>query len=251
VLPKERQQAIVNYVAGRGFASVAELGEVFSVSEMTIRRDLAQLAREGLLHRIYGGASATESTFFEISFRAKLSQFAEEKQRIGKAAAELVHDGETVLMDSGSTTVQVAKALKDKRITVVSRCLSAATELSTSFSTRILMPGGMVRKESLSLVGPRTEAFFQDLQVDKLFLGVEGVDVQGGLTVPDPIEASAKKAMVKAAKQTIVVADHSKLGRNILSVIIPLGEADLLITDSGAEQEILDQLRKHIKVLVA
>jgi DeoR/GlpR family transcriptional regulator of sugar metabolism len=250
VLREERQRAIVSYVAERGFASVAELGEMFSVSEMTIRRDLAQLAREGLLHRIYGGASATDSTFFEISFRAKLSQFAEEKERIGRAAAELVHDSETVLMDSGSTTLQVAKALKDKRITVVSRCVSAATELSTSLSVQVLMPGGMLRKESLSLVGPETETYFGDLQVDKLFLGVEGVDVQGGVTVPDPVEASAKKAMVKAARQTIVVADHSKLGRNVLSTIIPLSEVDLLVTDSGAALDDLERLREHVRVLV-
>ena len=109
----------------------------------------------------------------------------------------------------------------------------------------------MVRKESLSLVGPRTEAFFQELQVDKLFLGVEGVDIQAGLTVPDPVEASVKKAMVRAAKETIVVADHSKLGRNVLTTIIPLREADVLVTDSGADAHILEQLREHIEILVA
>jgi DeoR/GlpR family transcriptional regulator of sugar metabolism len=250
VLRRERQQAIVSYVAKRGFASVAELGRMFSVSEMTIRRDLSQLAREGLLRRFYGGASATDSTFFEISFRAKLSQFAEEKERIGRAAAHLVHESETVLMDSGSTTLQVARALKDKRITVVSRCVSAATELSTGLSVRVLLPGGMLRKESLSLIGPETEAYFRDLRVDKLFLGVEGVDVQGGVTVPDPVEASAKRAMVKAAQQTIVVADHSKLGRNVLCTIIPLGAVDVLVTDSGAEPDILERLREHVRVLV-
>jgi DeoR/GlpR family transcriptional regulator of sugar metabolism len=250
VLREERQQAIVGYVAERGFASVAELVETFSVSEMTVRRDLAQLAREGFLNRIYGGASATDSTFFEITFRAKLSQFAAEKERIGQAAAALAHDSETRLMDSGSTTLQVAKALKDKRVTVVSRCLSAATELSSSRSARILMPGGMLRHESLSLVGPETEAYFARLRVDKLFLGVEGVDVKGGLTVPDPVEASAKRAMTAAATQVIVVADHSKLGRNVLSTIIPLRRVDLLITDRGAAEEIVRELEQHIQVMM-
>ena len=160
---------------------------------MTIRRDLAQLAREGLLHRIYDGASATDATFFGISVRGKLSEFAEEKVRFGQASANLVQNSDTALMDSGSTTLQVARALKDRRITVVSRCVSAATDLSTSLSIRVLMPGGPLRKESLSLVGPDTEAYFPDLQVDKLFLRVEGVDVQGGVTDPIPLRPQQRR----------------------------------------------------------
>ena len=250
MLPAKRRKAILSHLAKQGFASVADLCQTFDVSEMTIRRDLSELEGQGLLQRTFGGAVATEPAFFEISINAKMSQFVEEKERIGKAAAELVKDGDTVLIDAGSTTTQIAKNLHDKRITVIAGGLNIAAELSGSHHVDLLILGGILRKGFLSMVGPQAEAFLKNVRVDKLFLGVEGVDVDGGLTVPDVIDSHTKRAMVKCAKQTIVVADHSKLGRNTLSTIASLDEADLLITDVGASEEIVEQLKQHIEVIL-
>ena len=248
MLPEERQKAIVGYLAQQGFSSVSELCKAFSVSEMTIRRDLDELQEQGLLRRTYGGAAVAEPAFFEVSLMAKMSHLVAEKERIGKAAAVLVRDGDVVLLSGGSTTHQVAKHLKSKRIKVVTNALNIASELLTYPHIQILVPGGILLKETASLVGPPAEAFLADVQADILFLGVEGVDVTGGLTLPDVIEAHTTKAMVRCARQTVVVADRTKLGRNALISIAPVAAAHLLITDKGAAPEVIEELRKHIEV---
>lgn len=251
MMQAERQKTIIDFLAEHGFASVAELCQMFSVSEMTIRRDLSELEKQGLLQRTHGGATVAESTFFLISFKAKLTRLVEEKERIGKAAAEMVRDGDVVILDSGSTTTQVARQLKDKRITVVTNAMNIASELLDCPHIEIHLAGGLLKKFPINLVGPQTIAFFKEIRADKLFLGVEGVDVNGGLTVPDVIEAQTKRAMLNSAQQTIVVADHSKLGRSTLSALVPLTKADVLITGKEAAAEVVEQLRQQIKVIIA
>lgn len=251
MMPAERQKIIVDFLAEHGFVSVAELCQMFSVSEMTIRRDMAELEKQGLLQRTHGGATVTEAAFFQISFKAKLTQFVQEKERIGRVAAKMVQDGDVVILDSGSTTTQVAKHLKDKRITIVTNALNIASELLDCPQIEIHVAGGLLKKLPINLVGPQTIAFFKEVRGDKFFLGVEGVDVNGGLTVPDVIEAHTKRAMISCADQTIVVADHSKLGRNTLSTIVPLTEADFLITGKEAAEETVQQLGQQIEVIIA
>jgi DeoR/GlpR family transcriptional regulator of sugar metabolism len=250
VMHAKRRKVIINFLAEHGFVSVAELCQLISVSEMTIRRDLADMEKQGLVQRTRGGATITESAFFQISFKAKLTQFVEEKGRIGQAAAAMVRDGDVVILDSGSTTLQVAKHLKDKRITVVTNALSIASELLDCPQIEIHVAGGLLKKLPVNLIGPQTTNFFRKVRADKLFLGVEGVDVNGGLTVPDVLEAPVKQAMIGSAKQIIVVADHSKLGRNNLSTILPLAKADFLITGREAAAETVERLGEHIKVIV-
>jgi len=250
MIQAERQKIIVDFLAEQGFVSVIELCQKFSVSEMTIRRDLSELERQGLLQRTHGGATVTESAFFQISFKTKLTQFVSEKERIGKAAAEWVRDGDVVILDSGSTTTQVAKHLKDKRITVVTNAMNIASELLDCPQIEIHLAGGLLKKLPINLIGPQTIAFFKEIRADKIFLGVEGVDGNGGLTVPDVIEAHTKRAMIGCALQTIVVADHSKLGRHTLSTIIPLTGADALFTGKEAAEEVVAQLRQQIKVII-
>ena len=250
MLPVERQKLIMDILAKQGLASVGQLGLTLSVSEVTIRRDLACLEREALLRRTYGGAVGTDMTFFEVSVNAKMAQFVEEKKRIGKAAADLVQDGDIVFLDAGSTTFEVAKCLRDKHLTVVTNALNIAAEFSVCNQIEIHVIGGVLKRGHMSLIGPQAEAFLKEVRADKLVLGVEGVDVRGGFTVPDVIEAHTKKAMIRSARRTIVVADHSKLGRNTLTTIVPLAEAGLLITDKGADASIVEQLIQHIEVLL-
>ncbi len=235
MLRAQRQSGIVDHLSAKGFASVAELGQSFGVSEMTIRRDLAELEQRGLLQRKYGGAAASEADFFEMPFQAKNALYVAEKQRIGRAAAALVQPAETVLLDSGSTTGQVAAYLKNLRLTVVTTGLNIASELLRAQRIELHLAGGMLRKATLGLVGPRTDEFLSTIRADWLFLGVDGVDVFGGYTVPDVINASTKRAMIAASRKTVVVTDHSKLGRNTLCNIAPLNAASLLITGQEAD----------------
>ncbi len=248
MLPIQRQKKIKDYLVKNGFASVDELGKVFNVSGMTIRRDLDELQRQGLIQRPYGGAMDTERAFFEMSFRAKAGQFAEEKERIGKACADLVQNGDTVFIDSGTTTYQVARFIKDKIITVVTNSLNIALELATSPTVDIQVTGGILRKGSLNVYGPQTEIFLNQIRANKVFIGVEGVDLDSGITVPDPINAQNKQSIIKISKLTYVVADHSKLGRNTASHIAPLEAVDLIISGKEADPEILKQLSKKVNV---
>jgi DeoR/GlpR family transcriptional regulator of sugar metabolism len=251
MIQAERHKIIVDLLAEHDFVSVTDLCQDLCVSEMTIRRDLAELEKQGLLQRTHGGATVTESAFFQISFNAKLTQFVEEKERIGQTAAEMVRNGDVVILDSGSTTTQVAKYLKDKRITVITNTLNIASELLDCPQIEIHVAGGLLKRLPINLVGPQTVDFFKEVRADILFLGVDGVDIKGGFTVPYVMETPTKRAMISCAGQTIVVADHSKLGRSTLSTIIPLNQADFLITGKEAPSEIVEPLRDYIKVIVA
>ncbi len=245
-LPAQRQKLIKNYLVEHGFASVEELGKQFKVSEMTIRRDLDELQRQGLLQRTYGGAMDSDVAFFEMSVTAKEDTFAREKARIGIAAAAMINDGDTVMLDSGTTTMQIACALRNKRLTVVTNALNIATELAKYPDIDILVAGGLLRKGPLNTVGPQTDHFIQELRVDKAFLGVEGVDLDYGISVPDPINVQNKQAMIKISNQSIVVTDHSKLGRSTTSSIASLEQIDLIITGKEADPELVKLLQTKV-----
>lgn len=247
--PSERQDAILHYLTEQGFATVAALAQEFHVSEMTIRRDLAELEKRRAIQRTYGGATVYDPTFFEISLQAKTTQFVEEKRRIGKAAADLVQDGDVVILDAGSTTALVARFLKTKRITVITNALNIAADLSDCPEIEIYVAGGHLRQGVLAIVGPETAAFFENIRADKMFMGTEGIDVRGGIMVPDLSEAHTKRAMVNSTKELIVVADHTKIGRSKLSTIVPLSKVTLVITGREIESAQLDELRTHVNVM--
>jgi DeoR family transcriptional regulator, fructose operon transcriptional repressor len=249
VTPNERQDAILHYLTEQGFATVSALAQEFRVSEMTIRRDLAELEKRRALQRTYGGATVYDPSFFEVSLQAKTTQFVEEKRRIGRAAANLVQDGDIVILDAGSTTMLVAKFLKTKRITVITNALNIAADLSDCPEIEIFIAGGHLRQGVLAIVGPQTAAFFENIRADKMFMGTEGIDVHGGIMVPDFSEAHTKRAMVNSAKELIVVADHTKIGRSKLNMIVPLSKVTMVITGHEAESAQLDELRAHVNVM--
>lgn len=250
MLPLERQVKIRDFLVKNGFASVEDLSKEFHVSEMTIRRDLDELHRQGLIQRIYGGAMNNDRAFFEMSVTAKASQFAYEKEKIGKAAAEMVKDGETILLDSGTTTLEVARNLRYKKITLITNALNVAVELSVCPDIEILVAGGILRKNALNTVGPQTDVFIKELHVDKVFLGVEGVDPDSGISVPDSINAHCKQLMMSIAQESIVVADHSKLGRTTTAAIAPLYKVDLVITDDQVDPQIVEKIKQKTAVKI-
>ncbi len=247
----ERRMAVLEYLNHEGTASVAVLSKKFNVSEMTIRRDLDWLEDRGHLRRVYGGAMATSLASFALAFQAKAERFPEEKKRIGQAAAEMIKDGESVILDAGTTVLQMAKHLRDRRITVVTNSLQVLLELISVTNVDILVIGGIFSRSALATIGPHVGEFLKGICADKLFLGVEGVDVSNGLTVPDVIEAHSKKCLIQSAHRVYVLADHSKLGKSALHTIVPLSSVEAIITDNGAPEEIVARLTEHVEVIVA
>ncbi|MDY6873998.1 MAG: DeoR/GlpR family DNA-binding transcription regulator [Chloroflexota bacterium] len=250
LLPIQRQNLIKDFLVETGFVSIADLSEEFSVSEMTIRRDLDELESQGFIQRTYGGAVSSEPTFFEMSFQAKSPQYGEEKRRIGRAAAEIIKSEDTIILDSGTTTDQIIRNLKTLPTAIISNALNVVSEAMKYPEIEVFVAGGMLRSGLNYTIGPQTSAFMETVRADILFLAVEGVDTRAGFTVPDLYNADNKRAMARAAQKVIAVTDHSKLGRVSTSSIFALEQADLLITGKEASDECVAELREHIDVLL-
>jgi DeoR family fructose operon transcriptional repressor len=231
---EERRQRILAALQRDRAVRVIELSRVLRASPASIRRDLAELERAGLLRRAHGGAIGTNVAALEPSLAQKEDQYHAEKTAIARLAATFVQDGDTICLDSGSTTRHLARELRDRRrITVVTNALNIAWELAAS-ECEVVVTGGHVRRGILSQVGPIAEQALTGLHVDKLFLAANGVDLTKGLTTPNLIEAQTKQAMVKAASEVYLLVDHSKFGRVTFAGICALDRIHYLITDDGA-----------------
>ncbi len=241
---EERWRAILNILSTHGKIRVNELAEEMNVSEATVRRDLEAMQGQGLLQRTHGGAMlTTQPTALEISFDESQTRLLTEKTSIGKEAAKLVNPGESIIIESGSTTLEFAKFLIDiSPLTVLTNSLAIARELSVNKDIDIMVLGGTLRRQSASLVGPWVADILKHVRVDKAFLGVNGISTGFGLSAPNPFTAESRKAMMSAARQTIALADHNKLGVENLYFVAKLDELDILITDSGASPENIENI---------
>ncbi|GAA0685902.1 DeoR family transcriptional regulator of aga operon [Dyella sp. SG562] len=247
LLVEERRRLIVEYVEKQGRATVEELARQFSTSAVTIRNDLESLARTSAIARSHGGAlPATAPNAHDTPLNIKETRHHAQKLRIGQAAARLIQNGETVILDSGSTTVEIARQIRQQKfesLTVITNALNIALELSGLSNIRVMMLGGLLRETSYSLVGPDAEQALAKLSADKLFLGVDGLDPVVGVTTPDPLEASLNALMIRVSRETIAVFDASKLGQRSLSVITPVQQLHRVITDNSAEPKAVEALR--------
>jgi len=247
LLVEERRRLIVEYVEKQGRATVEELARQFSTSAVTIRNDLESLARMSAIARSHGGAlPATAPNAHDTPLNIKETRHHAQKLRIGQAAARLIQNGETVILDSGSTTVEIARQIRQQKfesLTVITNALNIALELSGLSNIRVMMLGGLLRETSYSLVGPDAEQALAKLSADKLFLGVDGLDPVVGVTTPDPLEASLNALMIRVSRETIAVFDASKLGQRSLSVITPVQQLHRVITDNSAEPKAVEALR--------
>lgn len=246
-----RQKELLEHLGGTGTGSIEELCQKFEVSEMTIRRDLSELQEKGLLIRTHGGAKLTESTFFEISFSAKNSQFMQEKMQIAEIASTLIKPNDRIVIDSGTTAGQLTRHIGDKKLTVITNALNVATDLIDFANIDLLLCGGSLRRGIVASIGPLTVTSFNSFRCDRLFMGVDGIDANGSLTVPDMQEAMVKQAMMKMADEIYVLADHSKLGRNSLGVIGELSSVTGLITGPEADKKIVEKLREHTEIIIS
>lgn len=231
-----RRQQISTLVRERGSVQVAPLAEHFGVSMQTIRKDLHFLAKRGVAERSYGGAISADAVNVaaESPVEAKRAINIDEKVRIGAMAASMVKSGDSIVLDSGTTTLQIAHHLPDDEdITVLTNDLDIVCALARKERITVVMLGGTLRRRNRAFYGAQTVNAFDDLHVDKLFLGVDGFDVERGITTHFEPEAMLNRKMVKAARQVIAVTDRSKFGRVCLHRIMSVAEIDDLITDAG------------------
>ncbi|WP_152361979.1 DeoR/GlpR family DNA-binding transcription regulator [Microlunatus speluncae] len=236
-----RQEVILRGVREQGRVTVDDLARELACSTMTIRRDLDRLAGLGLLRRVHGGA-VSGATAEETPYPVRSSTAVEAKQRIGEAAAKLISDGETVLIDGGTTALEVARRLRDRRLTVIPLGLHAATELRDTAGIRLIVPGGDVRPVEHAFVGPLTVYALGLLRFDTAVIGCCGIDATDGLTGHDLDESAVKTAAIAAARRTIVVADAAKWGAGAFTRFEDLSRVTTVITDDGAPTEQTDAL---------
>jgi DeoR family transcriptional regulator, aga operon transcriptional repressor len=245
-----RRDRMLAVIREHDFVRVGELSERFGISEVTVRSDLDALASRGEVHRIRGGAIPRTLPDKERPFEEQETSFAEEKVAIGRAAAQLVRDGETVLMDVGTTTAAAARALTARtelrNVTVFTNGLKTALELEAAAPRiTVVLLGGTLRPLQHSLVEPMATLILDQINVHTVFLGCNGVDPTAGVTNVNLPEAEVKKRMLRAASRRVVLADGSKIGRVELAHLCPIEEVDLLITGESADEGVVEALRKR------
>ena len=245
LLIEERRRRICELVRAEGRVTVEELALRFGISQVTIRADLASLESAGAVTRTHGGALNVQD---DQPLDVKLLQHRSEKLRIAEAAAALIQDGETIILDSGTTTAEIARRIRTlelRSINVITNALNIAALLIDTPSVRLIMPGGILRRESNSLSGPMAEAALGALQADRLYLGADGLDPKIGVMTPHLAEAELNAKMIAISRQVVVVADSSKLMRRNVSLIARVEQLHMLITDAAARPDAVHELRER------
>jgi DeoR family transcriptional regulator of aga operon len=242
---EQRRRAIRGLLQEKPQVSVNELARRFGVSAVTVRADLKALDDIGALVRVHGGALPRGESD-ELPIDIKQNFHRAEKTRIAAAAVEHIQDGQTIILDSGTTTAEIARlirGLKLQTLNVITNALNIAVLLASAPFINLIIPGGMLRRRSWSLSGPPAENAIRDLQADTLFLGVDSLDPSVGLMTPYVLEAQLNAQMIRIARRVIAVTDSSKLLRRNLSVISGVDQVDLLITDRAADARAIKAIR--------
>ncbi len=241
---RARLTALVEVLQRDGRVDVAEMAARFGAAEMTIRRDLDRIVGMGMARRVRGGAISLLMRGEELPFALRVLDQSEAKSRIATAVAEVLRDGEAVLLDSGTTAVLVGRALAGRRLTVMPMSLHAASELAASESVRLMMPGGETRPGELALVGPLALASIGALRFDTSVLTPCGLS-GGQLTAHNLADAEVKQAMVRSAARVIIAADSSKFRQTALAIVGAASDADMMITDAGAPADAVERAARR------
>jgi DeoR/GlpR family transcriptional regulator of sugar metabolism len=253
----ERQNKIIEIVLENGGVEISDICEMFSVSEMTARRDLNELDRKGLLRRVHGGGIANLGRSYEPPFQTRAVKQEAEKRAIGQKAAELIFDGDSIALDVGTTTLEIVSGLRGKRsLTIITSCLQIASrvveQLSLEVGARLILTGGIIRPRELSMIGPIPEQVYQELHVDKAFIGIGGIHLEDGLTEYNIEDTQIKRMLIKSAREKIVVADGSKFGMTTFASVAPLSAVDKVVTDRTAPPEMVKQINEQgVEVILA
>jgi DeoR family transcriptional regulator, aga operon transcriptional repressor len=250
LLNEERRREILRLLGRDGRVLVKDLSSHFRISQITIRKDLDVLQERGLVHRTHGGAlTPPSSALNDLPVQEKEKLHRAEKGRIAQAAVRLVEEGQSILLDSGTTTEEIARSLRNfRKLTIITNAINIAAELANT-EIEVILTGGTVRKNSSSLVGPLAEETLRQLSADILFLGVDGFDTRFGLSTPNLLEAKVNRVMVDISRKVVAVCDSSKFGRRSLSSIVPPNAIHRVITDKKMPKADLQNL-KDIGVIV-
>jgi DeoR/GlpR family transcriptional regulator of sugar metabolism len=244
MMSEERRTQILQIVRSKGRAKVNELAHRFSTSAVTIRNDLNELHQRGLVLRSHGGAVLPETILRESPVNERLKSHVDEKRRIGAVAASLIQDGETIILDSGTTTLEIARQIKNKQgLQVITNGVNVAAELLDARGVQTFIVGGTVRGDSASIVGRSTEELFEQFSADKLFLSGAGCDPGFGVSGANVDETMVNRAMLRISREIILVADASKFSKRSMARIAPFSEIDIVISDSSLRVEMQEKLR--------
>jgi|SRR3972149_5218971 len=252
-MKEERLQRILKVILKDGHAKAGDLAWNFGVSEITIRRDLNELAERGFVRRAHGGAIISISAAVEPPIIHRMTQEKECKEAIARTAASMIRDGESIFMGSGSTVAYVARYLPNhKNLTVVTNALNVSTDLATAVNITVVVLGGMMRREELSLIGHIAEQSLHEVTFDKVIIGIPAVDLKAGLTNDFLPEVMTDRMILNQAREVILVADHTKCGKVASAFVAPLNRVNIFITDIQTSPEFLEGVRTQgVRVNVA
>ncbi|GAA0880400.1 DeoR/GlpR family DNA-binding transcription regulator [Algoriphagus jejuensis] len=253
MLPKQRKEKILELLKEDGSAKVNDLARIFKVTEVTIRQDLEKLEKNGLVNREHGGVHLKDVEDKVRNFSLVHQENLREKEIIAQKCLEFIQPGDTIILDSGSTTTEIAKKIVNiKGLTVITNALNIALMLGANPNIDIIMTGGEFKAPTLSLTGQKAADFFKGLNVQKLFLATAGISLKSGLTYPSLSDLVVKKAMIEAADTTYLVADSSKIGKSAFASLGALSLIDYIITDEGIENKHKEVFKEHeIELIIA
>ena len=248
----ERQQQLTRLLDRDGRLTVTGICDQFGVSEATARRDLDALAEQGLIQRMHGGAIRTQRATPEEPILKRAQESEAEKESIGRAAAALVEDGETIFLGSGTTVLQVAQNLLERKITVITSSLPVINAMANRPNITLIALGGTLRESELSFIGHLTEKSLEELNADKVIIGARAINLEQGLTNDYLPETLTDRAILKIGRAVIVVADHTKCGVVSTAFLAPLEAVHTIVTDRGADARFIKSLRSRgIQIITA
>ncbi|SDY08046.1 DeoR family transcriptional regulator, fructose operon transcriptional repressor [Amycolatopsis xylanica] len=248
---EERQRAILKQARQHGRVDVATLAATFEITSETVRRDLTALERSGVLRRVHGGAIPVERLGFEPGLATRDTVMTAEKERIVAAALEQVPNEGAILLDAGTTVGRLAKIIPaDRELTVVTHSLTTAFTLATRPNITLMLVGGRLRARTMAAVDSWALNALKDTYVDIAFIATNGISIERGLTTPDTAEAMIKRAAIAAARRTVLLADHTKIGNDHFARFADLSDIDTMITDTGVDPQLADEIAQTgIKVI--
>lgn len=253
MLAAERRRVIAESIRSKGVVTVAEMADALGTTEITLRRDLRSMAREGLLVRTHGGAVLPAALGHEPSYTEKAQQAADEKAAIARLAAEMVRPGDSIVLGPGTTTLALARLLvHSPELTVVTNSLLVAQALMEASRVEVILTGGTLRRSIHALVGPATEESVRALRASQAFISGNGFTAARGLSTPSPVVAATDRALAGASQHVVVLADHTKIGQETMCQTVPAARVQTLITDSHSDPAELEAIRgAGVDVLVA
>lgn len=254
MLPNQRREKIFDLIREDGHAKVLQLSKIFKVTEVTIRQDLEKLEKDGYIVREHGGAYLKDVGLNVKNITLQNQDNLPEKEAIARKAFELINDGDTIILDSGSTTTEIAKLINGsfRNLTVITNALNIALILGASPEISLVVTGGEFKAPTLSLTGEKAAVFFSDLHVDKLFLATAGITLKSGLTYPSISDICVKQSMIESADVVYLVADSSKIGKSSFASLGALSLIDYIITDRKIKKEDIRMLKNNdIKLIIS